>query len=205
LAALQPRFSPLAFRATLIGMLLAAVAIPLGLAAIPYLEMFNDMAVQPKGKSDGLYGRTFGQSLYVNRMPVAGTLPMDFQPYPFTGKDEEAVKRAESELTNPLVPTMDVLTRGRERYQDLCRTCHGDEALGDGPIIGPGLFPAPPSLHTATARNFQDGRIFHIITRGQNVMPAYADKLSVRDRWAVIHYVRALQRSLDPKPEDLQE
>ena len=36
-------------------------------------------------------------------------------------------------------------------------------------------------------------------------MPSYADKLSVTDRWSVIHFVRALQRALHPKPEDLEQ
>ena len=82
---------------------------------------------------------------------------------------------------------------------------HYTSIAGTGPIVGPALFPAPPSLHTKAARDFKDGRIFHVITRGQNTMPSYADKLTVEDRWAVIHFVRALQRALHPKPEDLKQ
>jgi len=204
MASLEPHFSPLALKGTLVGLLIAAVAVPLALVAIPYLDMFNDMAVQPKGKAQGLYGLNFDQGRIVDRMPVAGTLPMDYEPYPFAGKDEKTAKRAEKALKNPLPPTMAVLHRGQKIFHDYCRTCHGVEGQGDGPIVGPDLFPAPPSLHTDAARKFPDGRIFHIITRGQNNMPSYADKIKPRDRWAVIHFVRALQRTLHPKPEDLR-
>lgn len=205
LAALEPVFSPLAYKATLIGMLAAAVMIPLALAAIPYLDIFNDMAVQPKGKAQGLYGTVADESLVVDRMPVAGTVPMNYVAYPLEGKDEKAAALAGKTLENPLQPTLVVLRRGQKLFDDYCRTCHGVEGQGDGPIVGPALFPAPPSLHTQAARDFKDGRMFHVITRGQNTMPSYADKLTVEDRWAVIHFVRALQRALHPKPEDLEQ
>ena len=205
LAALEPAFSPLAYKATLIGMLAAAVAIPLALAAIPYLDIFNDMAVQPKGKAQGLYGSVADESLIVDRMPAAGTVPMSYVAYPLEGNDPKMAELAGKTLKNPLRSTMAVLKRGQKLFHDYCRTCHGVEAQGDGPIVGPGLFPAPPSLHTKTAREFKDGHIFHVITRGQNKMPSYADKLSVTDRWSVIYFVRALQRSLHPKPEDLTQ
>ncbi len=205
LAALEPVFSPMAYKATLIGMLAAAVMIPLALAAIPYLDIFNDMAVQPKGKAQGLYGTVANESLVVDRMPAAGSVPMNYVAYPLEGKDPKTAELAGEMFENPLRRTMAVLKHGQKVFHDICRTCHGVEAQGDGPIVGPALFPAPPSLHTKAARNFKDGHIFHVITRGQNAMPSYADKLSVTDRWSVIHFVRALQRALHPKPEDLEQ
>lgn len=208
LAALGPTFSPMAYKATLIAILAAAVVIPLGLASIPFLNIFNDMAVQTKGKAQGLYGTPADPAQadqIVDRMPPAGSIPMTYVAYPLQSKDEKTAELAGKTLRNPLVPTMDVLRRGQKLFHDYCRTCHGVEGLGDGPIVGPNLFPAPPSLHTETARKFPDGRIFHVITRGQNVMPSYADKLPANDRWAVIHFVRALQRALHPKPEDLKQ
>lgn len=202
LADWQPRFSFPLYRAALVGMVLAAFAIPLALVALPYLDMFNGMAVQPKAKAMSLYGtRT---KSYVARPPVPGTLPMNFVPYAIAGKDEQSAKLAEETLTNPLRPTMEVLQQGEHYFNIYCITCHGPKGEGDGPIVGPGLFAAPPSLHTDTARNFKDGRIFHVISRGQNIMPNYADKLSEEERWAVVYYVRALQRAMNPQPEDLE-
>jgi hypothetical protein len=49
-----------------------------------------------------------------------------------------------------------------------------------------------------------DGRIYHVVTRGQNLMPNYASQILPEDRWAVIHYIRALERSAHPEPQDLR-
>jgi len=201
----SPRFSQGLFKAVLIATAAAAFIIPLALLAVPYLEIFNDMAVQPKGRSQSLYGTLQGRALFVERKPAAGTIPMGYFPYHLEGNDEKTQKIAEETVKNPIKPTMKTLELGRKLFNQYCITCHGEEGHGDGPIIGPDLFPAPPSLHTDTAKKFKDGRIFHNISRGQNTMPSYADKLTVEERWAVVLYVRALQRALNPKPEDLEK
>jgi mono/diheme cytochrome c family protein len=202
LASFELKWVDWRFKATLIAVVAAAIVVPLALLAMPYLEMFNDMAVQPKGKTQGFYGQFFGERTIVQRDPVEGTLPMGYHPYPAWTKEEEDAKKAEETLVNPVQPTMETLELGRRLFNYYCWTCHGEQGEGDGPIIGPGRFPAPPSLHTDTARAFKDGRIFHIITRGQNTMPSYEDKFTPEERWAIVHYVYALQRAMNPEPED---
>jgi mono/diheme cytochrome c family protein len=201
----SPPFYPGLFRATLFVVVGSAIFVPLAILAIPYLEIFNDMAVQPKGKTQGLYGNLYAEEQVVERAPVAGTLPIDHHPYPFIGKDEKTQKMAEEALKNPIQPTMKVLKEGQKLFNYYCITCHGEEGEGNGPIIGPDLFPAPPSLHTDAARKFNDGRIFHNIQQGQNTMPGYADKFTPKESWAIVHYVHALQRAKNPKKEDLEK
>jgi mono/diheme cytochrome c family protein len=198
----SPTWRPSWFKATLIALPILAIAIPLGVLAIPYLEILNDMAVQPKGKPQSYYGWFSDESLLVERPPVAGTIPMGYEPYKIAGADEEARKLAESTLTNPLKPTREVLKRGQTLFNTFCIVCHGERAVGNGTIVGPGLFPSPPSLHTKQANDFKDGRIFHNITRGQNKMPAYADEIAPVDRWAIVHYVRALQKTMRAAKDD---
>ncbi|MBI5689456.1 MAG: cytochrome c [Verrucomicrobia bacterium] len=86
------------------------------------------------------------------------------------------------------------LERGQDRYQIYCAPCHG--ALGDGNGItkryGMG---ATPSYHDPRLRALADGEIFNTITAGKNTMMPYADKITPEDRWAVVAYVRALQRA----------
>jgi mono/diheme cytochrome c family protein len=86
------------------------------------------------------------------------------------------------------------MTRGQERYTIYCSPCHG--AVGDGNGItkqyGMG---ATPSYHDARLRDMAEGEIFNTITHGKNNMLSYADKVLPEDRWAVILYVRALQRA----------
>ena len=89
-----------------------------------------------------------------------------------------------------------LMARGQERYAIYCQPCHG--AVGDGNGItkryGMG---STPTYHDDRLRQMPDGEIFNTITNGvanQNMM-SYADKLVPSDRWAVIAYVRALQRA----------
>lgn len=131
------------------------------------------------------------------RMPVKGTIPRGFQPYAFPTQPEEAAK-----MKNPLRPTAEVLARGEHVFKTHCMVCHGPNGEGDGSIVP--KFPRPLSLQSDKARNYTDGRIYHIIMMGQNLMPSYASQIVSGDRWAAIHYVRALQKSKHPTPEDLK-
>lgn len=63
----------------------------------------------------------------------------------------------------------------------------------------------PPVLYSAKVRRWPEGRLFHVITLGQGNMPGYGYAISPEKRWAIVHYVRALQRAAFPTPEDLQE
>lgn len=89
---------------------------------------------------------------------------------------------------------MRLLERGRDRFTIYCSPCHG--AVGDGNGItkkyGMG---ATPTYHDDRIRKMAEGEIFNTITNGKGQMNPYGDKLSARDRWAVIAYVRALQRA----------
>jgi mono/diheme cytochrome c family protein len=59
-------------------------------------------------------------------------------------------------------------------------------------------------LHTDKVRNWPDGNIYNVITNGQNVMPSYEKSVSRDERWAIIHYIRVLQRSQNAKDSDLE-
>lgn len=87
-----------------------------------------------------------------------------------------------------------LMARGHERYAIYCQPCHG--ALGDGNGItkqyGMG---ATPSYHDDRLRTIAEGEIFNVITHGKGNMLSYADKLLPEERWAVVLYVRALQRA----------
>ncbi|MFI5335231.1 MAG: c-type cytochrome [Opitutales bacterium] len=100
-----------------------------------------------------------------------------------------------------------LLRRGADRFGIYCRPCHG--ALGDGNGITKAYgMVTTPTYHDDRLRHMAEGEIFNTITHGKNTMMSYADKLSPDDRWAVIAYVRALQRArhgtLDDVPADRQ-
>ncbi len=200
LARWQPGFSLRIYKAALVSLVLTAFAVPLILVGLPFIEFLNGMAAQPKGKTQMTYGRVFGEQLIVDRGPVEGTVPRGHFPVelPSKGNTIEEAKAVGATLANPVELTMENLQRGRERYGVFCAVCHGEKGEGNGGVIGPTRFPAPPSLHTDQARGYSDGTIFHIITKGVGKMPPYANELSPEDRWKVIHYVRALQLAVNP-------
>jgi hypothetical protein len=203
----QPKWSPTMFKATLVGMIAMAFVVPLGLVAVPFIEFLNGMAAQPKGKAQMTFGRTYdpaGFGWRVERRPVPGTLPRGYFPYEFDhlGNTTEESKLVGESLGNPLDVTVESMKKGQELYGIFCVPCHGAQGHGDGPVIGPDRFPAPPSLHTDQARDYRDGTIYHILTKGQNKMPSYAPLLEPTERWQVILYLRALQRAENPTEED---
>jgi mono/diheme cytochrome c family protein len=136
-----------------------------------------------------------GSSMLV---PPDHTVARGHPPYHF-----ETVEEAERALVNPLPRNSVTLARGQKIFNSYCVACHGDRGYGDGPIVNP--FPIPKSLQSEDMLKWSDGHIFHVITKGQGVMPSYAQQVQPEDRWAVIHYVRALQRAEHPTEEDLRE
>jgi len=123
-------------------------------------------------------------------LPPEGTIPVGYYPFTYGESEEEAI-RAGEELVNPFEPTPEVLARGQQVFETMCLVCHGVGGEGDGPIIG--RFPNPPNYLSERTRGFPDGRIFHVITRGQGIMPSHAVQVRPDDRWKVVLYVRELQ------------
>lgn len=126
------------------------------------------------------------------RLPPEGSVPVGWEPFPYGPGPEEA-RRAGLELRNPFSASPENLERGKQVFGSVCFVCHGTRGEGDGPIIG--RFPNPPSLLAAHARSLPDGQIFHVISRGQGIMPPHAAQVQPDDRWRVILWVRQLQGS----------
>lgn len=93
---------------------------------------------------------------------------------------------------NPLVVDMELLERGRERYTINCSPCHG--GLGDGNGITKKYGMAVVgNLHDKRIVEMPDGEIFNTASYGKGLMQGYAGQIDLKDRWAIIAYVRALQ------------
>lgn len=158
----------------------------------PFDWMMEQEKLNPQSAS-AVFTDGFGM-----RNPVEGTIPRGFTPYQYAGQPEAA----EENLINPLPVSKQVLELGQQKYDTFCSPCHGYYGEGDSRLRG--QFPNPPSIHSEKLRSWKDGRIFHVITDGQNIMPSYAGQLTVEERWAVVHYTRVLQRALNAKESDLQ-
>jgi mono/diheme cytochrome c family protein len=129
----------------------------------------------------------------------------------YGGKDD----KGEFVTTFPFEMTKQVIERGRQRYNIFCAPCHGLDGRGNGRIAQRG-FTKPPSYITDPSRWYalrgiktKDGRAmplieapvghyYDVISNGFGAMADYAEQVPVRDRWAIIGYIRALQYSQSP-------
>ena len=137
------------------------------------------------------------------RMPVAGTVARgDLQAdhVYYQGKNADGSLVASS----PVPITLDLLKRGQERYNIYCAPCHDRTGAGQGIVIKKGFLP-PPSLHLDRLREAPDGHFFDVISKGIRNMPAYNHQIQVADRWAIVAYIRALQRSQNARKSDVPE
>ena len=109
---------------------------------------------------------------------------------------------------NPIPVTAQVMQRGQERYAIHCAPCHGAVGDGNGITRKIGAMPVVGNLHEKRIVSMADGELFYVITHGRNLMGAYWPNIPPEDRWAIIWYVRALQRSrlgtLDDVPQELR-
>ncbi len=94
----------------------------------------------------------------------------------------------------PFPVTLDVLKRGRGRFDIYCTPCHDRTGGGDGMVVQRG-FQRPPSFHIERLRQAPIGHFVDVMTSGFGVMQDYAAQVSPDDRWAIAAYIRALQRS----------
>ena len=109
----------------------------------------------------------------------------------------------------PVPVTASLVERGQERYNIYCTPCHGYAGDGRGIVAvgngGLGYGFAVPSYHTEALQARPDGYIYDVIANGINTMPSYGHQMLPADRWAVVAYVRALQRAEAASAADVPE
>lgn len=161
-----------------------------------YSEPFNWMWNQPKVLPQS--SSTFFADGFSMRTPVEGTVARGFIPYENQGVPDSLIKVF---YVNPLPLNKLTIELGKKRYNTYCSPCHGYFGQGDSRLKG--QFPAPPTLHSDKVRGWPDGRIYNVIVNGQNTMPSYEKQISRDDRWAIVNYIRVLQRSQNASDEDM--
>ena len=167
----------------------------------PPIEVFPDMDRQPKIRPQT--PSAFFADGRSSRLPVEGTVARGshFQDVPMnTGHMPGSTNFVE---LNPLPVSDIVMARGQERYAISCLPCHSPIADGNGVTKKFGMA-IVANLHDKRIVQMTDGELFNVITFGRNNMGPYGDKIAVEDRWAIIHYLRALQLARLGTPEDLQ-
>ena len=156
----------------------------------PNVELIQDMmetdSVKPQEK-DALNTKRRAMGA-----PPPNTVPIGFRPYPYKGKPEMAGQNLKNPLKSNFSPL--VLEQGKEYFEIYCKVCHGQGGAGDGTVSS--KFPKNmiKSLLTPKVLAWPDGRIYHIISDGQGVMSSYAAQVPQKKRWALVQYIRFLQK-----------
>ena len=172
-----------------VSTLLASCDLGLPAGRTPHREGNRlDMGDQPKLKPQRK--DLFGVRPTGLMEPQPGTVAVGEVPYPYAQNEAD---KAGAELVNPLQPTPEVLAHGKFVYENVCITCHGPKGAGDGHVTA--LFPKPPSLMTQKVRDWPDGQLFHRPMRGQNSMPSHARQVDQKDAWAVVLWIREMQKT----------
>ena len=166
----------------------------------PPIYIFPDMDRQPRLRPQKDY--SFFADQRSSRLPVSGTIARG-QRYESSPENTGRIPGTTNFVeTIPVEVTEPLLQRGRERYQINCTPCHGP--LGDGQGIARQFGMAVvTSLLDGRIVSMPDGEIFSTITYGKNLMLAYGGQIDIADRWAIIAYVRALQRARLGSVEDV--
>jgi len=128
------------------------------------------------------------------RVPVKGTIPRgeNYNPYPYPNTPE-GYEAAGRDLKNPLEKSQVNLDEGKRLFTNYCIHCHGPEGKGDGTIVANGKFPAPPS-YSGQLKDLPEGKMFHTITYGKNLMGSHASQVNQTERWKIIMYIQTLQK-----------
>ena len=188
------RYLLLAFGVTVLAVMLIAGKRG-DMSRRPPIEVIPDMDRQPKLRPQD--GNDFFKDGFSSQAHVVGTVARG-STYADTPENTGRV----TGFTNfiPAIPipvTAQLMARGQERYNINCAPCHGAQGDGKGITTKLGMT-VIADLHDVTTRKVpqqSDGELFNTISQGKGLMLGYAYVLTPEDRWAVIAYVRALQRS----------
>jgi mono/diheme cytochrome c family protein len=163
----------------------------------PPIHLNPSMDDQPKVRPQTASSFFFnGASM---REPVPGTVPIgglrEDGPF-FTGRgaDGQFVATIPHPVDDALVE------RGRQRYGIYCQPCHDARGEGRGILFQRGNVPTA-TFHQEKILKYADGQIFDVITNGQGLMAGYRWPIPPADRWAIVAYVRELQRERQARAE----
>ncbi|MEM1157598.1 MAG: cytochrome c [Verrucomicrobiota bacterium] len=165
----------------------------------PPFEVFDDMDHQPKYKSQNT-SFLFADGR-VDRKPVAGTIPFNREienEYLLTGQMDGVWGAG-----FPIEITQAVLERGQERYNINCTVCHGETGAGNGIATQYGVA-GVANYHSSVFREMPEGQIYNTIINGKGLMIGLPH-IQPEDAWAIVAYIRVLQRSKNATMEDVPE
>jgi mono/diheme cytochrome c family protein len=162
----------------------------------PGLEYMPDMY---RGTAYEAYGESPFSEAGSSLKPVSGTIPRYndetlpyYEPYKYANTNE-GYELAGAELKIPYAEDAALLEKGKKIYTNFCVHCHGEKGDGNGTLVQRDKFAGVPSYYGATLQNLPEGKMYHTIYYGKNMMGSHASQINYAERWAVIGYVKKLR------------
>ncbi len=200
--------------------LIALGSVPFALAAMDRavpssrtrIHIIQDMDNQPKFRAQ--HANPLFADGRAMRPPVAGTVArgrLEADDHYYRG----VVDGAWATTFPPRVQVnLDLVHRGQDRFNIYCTPCHGYAGYGDGMVnqramelvnrsVNGTTWVQPKNMHEQLIREQPIGQTFNTITNGVRNMSGYAAQIPTEDRWAIVAYVKALQRSQTADLNDL--
>ena len=169
------------------------------------IEIIRDMAHQNISQKQSK-SNYFADSISTRIVPEDAFPSSDLK-YPYNMLE---FMRADSQNVNPIFRTDYTISRGENLWMTHCASCHGKNGDGDGTVItqvelseDEEGFPAPPNLKRSETIALSDGRLFHILSAGQNLMFPISYKIKSIDRWILVNYIRELQTKTEIKDNEI--
>lgn len=163
------------------------------------IEVHPDMDRQPRYQAQG--ESEFFSDGRADRLPPEGTVGrgnLQEDDHLYRGVD------ADGEFAEgfPGIVTREMMQRGQERFRISCAPCHGATGDGEGITSNYGMA-VIADLHIDRIQEMPEGELFEVITNGRGLMGPYGGEVSPEDRWNIIAYLRALQRTRQGTVEDV--
>lgn len=140
------------------------------------------------------------------QLPVEGTIKRGFKPYNYANTNVD-YERAGQEVKSPFnsYEHKNSLEEGKKLYNIYCAVCHGKKGAANGTIVENGKYPPPPSYFREDILALPEGKMFHSVTHGKNLMGGYSSQLNQEERWKVVSYIRDMQTKHIAKQEKISE
>lgn len=156
----------------------------------PPIWVWWDMKKQAKFKPQA--ETTFFQDGRTSRRPVEGAIAQET--YVVDVAYSTGAEGGKYLARNPEPMTRDLLALGQTKFNVYCSPCHDRTGSGRGVVPTKAIW-VPGNLHDERIVNYVDGELYHVISQGRRSMPGYKYQIAEKDRWAIVAYIRALQRS----------
>nr|BFD30700.1 cytochrome c [Pigmentibacter ruber] len=173
---------------------------------LPIQNMVEQTSYGPQSKNE------FYKDKMAMRPPLAGTVAQGEEKTNkplYVGQEQSSTEQNPMWVKNiPIKLDMQILKKGQTNFNIYCAPCHGAAGNSDGLVTQrAGGSIRPTNIHDQDKINLPVGKIYDAVRNGVNNwnMPGFAAQMNVEDRWAVVAYVRALQRSKTAKIEDIPE